>query len=76
MGYARGPGGAASSTARASGEIQLVTPVRIATSIPAFGEIAGFGILTLHFVPEPSTLVLLGGGLVATTALGRRRARG
>jgi hypothetical protein len=76
MGYARGAAGNASSTAAASGEIQLVTPVRILTNLSAdLSTIAGFGVLTLHFVPEPSTLVLLAGGLIATTALGSRSKR-
>lgn len=75
MGYARG-GASGPSTVVPSGEIQLVTPVRIYTNLSNdFATIAGFGVLTLHFVPEPSTLALLAGGLALTTALGRR-ARG
>lgn len=75
MGYARGAASGASTVAP-SGEIQLVTPVRIYTNLSNdFATIAGFGVLTLHFVPEPSTLALVAGGLALTTALGRRRAR-
>jgi hypothetical protein len=75
MGFARGPAGQTSSTARASGEIQLVTPIFISTSLGNdLAQVPAFGVLTLHFIPEPTTLVLLGGGLVATACLGRRRA--
>jgi len=75
-GWARGPGSQTSSTAHASGEIQLVTPIRILTNLPNdLAAIPAFGVLTLHFVPEPTTIALLGGGLVATAALGRRTRR-
>lgn len=73
MGFARGPDGRTSSTARASGVIQLVTPIFIATSIPADNAvIPAFGILTLHFVPEPTTLVLVSGGLAGIAGAARR----
>jgi len=73
VGYARGPNGETSSTARPSGEIQLVTPIRIYTNLSsATGAITAFAVLNLHFVPEPTTLVLLGAGLVATAVFGRR----
>jgi hypothetical protein len=75
-GYARGPGSQTSSTAMPSGEIQLVTPIRILTNLPGdFAAIDAFGVLTLHFIPEPTTIALLGGGLIATAALGRRTRR-
>lgn len=74
MGYARGRGGQTSSTAQPSGEIQLVTPIRILTNLPGdFTSLPAFGVLTLHFVPEPTTVALLGGGLVATALCGRRK---
>jgi hypothetical protein len=73
VGYARGPNGQTSSTAQPSGEIQLVTPIRIYTNLSsATGAITAFAVLNLHFVPEPTTLVLLGAGLVATAIVGRR----
>jgi len=75
MGFARGPL-QSSSTAQASGEIQLVTPIRIMTNLSAdAAELPGFGVLTLHFVPEPTTIALVGGGLLATAVAGRRTRR-
>lgn len=76
VGWARGPQGLTSSTALPSGEIQLVTPIRILTNLPNdLASIAAFGVLTLHFVPEPTTFVLVGAGLAATAAAGRRKRR-
>jgi hypothetical protein len=71
MGFAYGPGSQASSTARASGAIQLVTPIRIMTNLGGFAVVPAFGVLTLHFVPEPTTLALLAAGL-ALLARGTR----
>lgn len=74
MGFAFGPGEQTSSTARASGRIQLVTPIRILTNFPGdLAVVPAFGILTLHFVPEPTTLLLLGAGLVAIGVRARQR---
>lgn len=74
QGFARGPDGA-SSTLRASGSVRLVTPVFISTNIGGFAVVPAFGFLTLHFVPEPGTLVLLSGGLAGLVAHGARRGR-
>jgi hypothetical protein len=75
MGFAQGPASAPSSTGMASGTVQLVTPVYVTTSIAASVVIPVFAVLTMHFVPEPTTLVLLGGGIVALAWAGGRRAR-
>lgn len=76
VGWARGPNGLTSSTALPSGEIQLVTPIRIFTNLANdYASISAFGVLSLHFVPEPTTLALVGGGLAAAAAFGRRKQR-
>jgi hypothetical protein len=73
MGFAHGPASLASSTAQVSGTVRLVTPIFISTNIGASSVIPAFGFLTLHFVPEPGTLLLFGGGIAALIGLGRRR---
>lgn len=73
MGFAAGPDGAASSALQASGSVRLVTPIFIRTNLGGFAVVPAFGFLTLHFVPEPGTLVLLGGGIAALLARGRSR---
>jgi hypothetical protein len=72
MGFVHGPASGSSSTAAGSGAIQLVTPIFISTNTgpPAF---PAFGILDLHFVPEPGTLLLLGGGIAGLVLLGRSK---
>src|SRR5262249_58231827 len=71
MGFQHGPASLTSSTAAASGQVQLVTPIFISTSQRQFPEIAAFGILDLHFVPEPGTLLLLAGGIAGLVLVGR-----
>jgi hypothetical protein len=73
MGSAHGPASATSSTAVPSGNLTLVTPVFISTEIGASAILPAFGILTMHFVPEPATLGLLAGGIVLLGTVGRAR---
>jgi hypothetical protein len=73
MGFAHGPATLTSSTAQASGALQLVTPIQIYTNISAMPATYAIATLTLHFVPEPGTIVLLGAGIVSLAASGRRR---
>jgi hypothetical protein len=73
-GFAHGPASLTSSTARLSGALQLVTVSKVFTNLTgAFPELPVVGILTLHFVPEPGTLLLLGSGVAALGIIGRRR---
>ena len=54
-----------------AGTLVLVTPVKIITNVA--GTLAAFGVLTLTYVPEPGTLLLLGMGVAGLAAIGRRR---
>lgn len=58
-------------TAGGQGTLILIAPVKLITHIA--GTLPAFGVLTLTYVPEPGTLGLLGGGVLALGALGRRR---
>ncbi len=75
-GFAHGPASLTSSTARPSGALQLVTASKVYTSLSgAWPEMPMTGVLTLHFVPEPGTLLLLGFGVAGLAAHGRWRRR-
>ena len=71
VGSAQGPASAPNSTARPGGTLSLVTPITIHSNITADGPLGGFGVLRLHFVPEPASLLLLGAGVLWLAALGR-----
>src|SRR5690606_21927742 len=66
-------GGTSGGGAVAGGSVQLVTPIFISTNIGASAVLPAFGILTLNFVPEPGTLVLLGSGIAGLVMFGRSR---
>lgn len=74
-GFAHGPASGTSTTGQPGGAVQLVTVSKVQTSLAsAFPQLAVSGTLTLQFVPEPGTLLLLGSG-VAALGLGVQRRR-
>ena len=76
MGFVHGPAsGGAATAGQASGVVQLVTPTMLSTSIANIAAIPSFGILNLHFVPEPGTFLLLASGVVGLAVAGLRRRR-
>jgi len=76
-GFAHGPASLTSSTAQASGVIQLVNANQTTVvGVPGNSDLSGnIGILRLHFAPEPGILLLLGSGAVGMALLGRSRNR-
>ncbi len=75
MGYAHGPASGTSSTAQTGGSLRLVTPIYLSTNIGTGDPLPSFAILTLRFVPEPATALLLGGGIAWLGWRGRRAQR-
>ena len=73
MGMAYGPASATSSTFAPGGHLQLVTPFVIYSHVGASAVVPSFATLTIDFVPEPATLLLLGGGVAALCLAGRAR---
>ena len=79
VGFVHGPASASnSSTVKSSGNsgvIQLIAPQNVKTIGIAgnSADIALFMTLTLHFIPEPGLLLLLGAGVVGLGLLGRSR---
>jgi len=64
-----------SSTATPSGVIQLISPQQVQTQgVPGNSSVVAlFSTLTLHFIPEPGLLLLIGSGVVGLGLLGRSR---
>ena len=73
MGFQHGPASLSSSTANLSGALRLVTPVFISTNIGSSAVVPAFGILDLHFVPEPTTVLLLASGIAGFAMMGRSK---
>lgn len=72
FGFAHGPQSNTSSTANPGGVVQLVTPTLVQTNLQTNPAIALFSVLTVHFTPEPGTLLLFGSGIAALGIMGRR----
>ena len=76
QGFAHGPASNTSSTALPSGVVQFVTPLVMATNLaPPDTIVPIFGVLRLHFVPEPGATLQLVVGVAFLTLIGHRRTR-
>jgi len=75
MGFAHDPGSVTTNTAQPSGVVQLISPMQVVTNLTSGSnaKIALFGFLTVHFIPEPGMLLLLGSGVAGLVLLGRHR---
>jgi hypothetical protein len=76
-GFAHAAASGSSAVAAASGMIQLISPMQV-TTIGAGDnndQLSLFSILTLHFIPEPGFLLLIGAGVTGLGILGRNRMR-
>lgn len=71
-GFVHGPSSNTSTAAQRGGTLQLVTPIAITTNLGVDNQAFAFGILTVRFVPEAATAMLLGSGIVVLCAMGRR----
>jgi PEP-CTERM motif len=66
--------GTDSRTPGGLGQVTLVTPTKVVTNLTGgLLILVVLGTLTLNFVPEPGTLLLLGSGVAGLAILGRRR---
>ena len=76
-GFAHDPTSGTTNTATPSGVVQLVTPAQIETNLPlgSSSKIGALVLLTVHFIPEPGLLLLLGSGVVGLLVFGRKRMR-
>ncbi len=74
-GFVHGAASDNSSTAKGSGVIQLIAPQQVTVAgLSSNSEaLTLFSTLTLHFVPEPGLLLLIGSGIVGIGLLGRSR---
>ena len=71
-GFAHGPASGTSTTAQPGGTVSLVTPIFVSTNIGVGVTIPAFARLTIEFVPEPTTLALIGAGIAGLAWRGRR----
>jgi hypothetical protein len=64
--------GADLRTASGAGTLVLISPLFVRSNLIRDDQLS-FATLTLNYVPEPSTLVLVGGGIAGLALRGRRR---
>jgi hypothetical protein len=74
-GWVHGAASSNSSTAEPSGVIQMIAPQQVTVSGVTGNSTSAtlFARLTLHFIPEPGLLLLIGSGVVGLGLLGRSR---
>jgi hypothetical protein len=63
--------GADLRTPSGAGTLVLISPIFIRTNLA--GDLPNFAVLTLNYVPEPATLLLVGAGMAGLALRGRRR---
>jgi len=70
--------GSDSRTPGGLGQVTLISPTKVVTTLvgPPVYSVVALGELTLNFVPEPSTGLLLGAGVALLAVLGRSRSLG
>jgi hypothetical protein len=76
-GFRHGPSSNTSTTALKSGVISFINPmVALTEGIAGNSQHMGlFSRLTIHFIPEPGMILLLGSGIAGLVILGRHRMR-
>ena len=72
--FVHGPASGTTSTAQPGGEVVLVTPAKIHSNLSQ-DNVGVLTQLTVRFIPEPGTLLLLGSGVAGVLLLGRNRIR-
>ena len=74
-GFVHGAASNNSSTATGSGVIQLISPQQITVDglSSNASALSLFAVMTLHFIPEPGLLLMIGSGVVAMGLIGRSR---
>jgi len=72
--FVHGPASGTTSTAQPGGEVVLVSPSKIHSSLSQ-DNIGVLTELTVQFVPEPGMPLLLGSGVVGLALIGRHRIR-
>ena len=74
-GFVHGAASSNSSTAASSGVIQLVAPTAVTVTGVAGNNssMSLFATLTMHFIPEPGLLLLIGSGVLGLGLIGRSK---